>query len=108
MSTRAILLVNTNPAAEDRTADFNTWYSDVHIPQILERVPGVTGARRYLVDDASPVQPEHRYLAIYEIEADEPAAVVGALGEAVATGRLDTSDALQTSAPAAIVLYREI
>jgi hypothetical protein len=105
---RAILLVNTNPAAQDRTDDYNDWYSNVHIPQILERVPGVVAARRYRLDDASPAQPGHRYLAIYEIEADEPASVIGALGEAVVTGRLDTSDALETSVPPGMVLYREI
>lgn len=108
MPNRAILLVNTNPAAEDRTDDYNHWYSNVHIPQILERVPGVVAARRYLVHEGSPVQPGHRYLAVYEIEADEPAAVVASLGEAVVTGKLDSSDALETSVPPGMVLYREI
>jgi hypothetical protein len=108
MSKRAILLVNTNPASDDRTADYNDWYENVHIPQILERVDGVVAARRYRVDDGSPVQPPHRYLAVYEIEAEEPSAVVGALGEAVVTGRLDSTDALETSLPPGMVLYQEI
>jgi hypothetical protein len=108
MRHRAILLVNTNPASEERTDDFNNWYSEVHIPQILERVPGVVAARRYRLDEASPIQPAHRYLAVYEIEADEPASVVGAMKEAADTGSLDSTDALDRSLPMAVALYREI
>jgi hypothetical protein len=108
MSNRALLLVSSNPSSEDRTEQYDDWYATVHIPQILERVPGVTAARRYLVHEASPVQPEQRYLAVYEIEADDPAAVLGALGQAATTGRLDISEALDTSAPLGMVLYREV
>jgi hypothetical protein len=42
---------------------------------------------------------------VYDIEADDPAAVVQALGEAVAAGRVDVSDVLDMSDPGPLALY---
>lgn len=108
MSKRAVLLVTTNPVSEEREGEFNTWYDQVHIPQILQRVPGITGCTRYRHDDGGPGRPDHRYLAVYEIEADDPAGVVATLTESTATGKLDSTDALETSRPPGLVLYREL
>jgi hypothetical protein len=108
MSKRAILLVTTNPVSEEREDELNTWYDEVHIPQILRRVPGITGCSRYRLDEGSPGRADHRYLAVYQIEADDPAGVVGTLAESTASGRLDSSDALGTSPPPELILYREL
>lgn len=79
--TRHILLVQSDPA-EGREDDFNTWYDDEHLPAVLE-VPGFTAARRFV---AAPgvhgEQPKRRYLAIYEIETDDLAGALAALGAA--------------------------
>lgn len=108
MSRKAILLVSSNPVSEDRTDDFNAWYAEVHVPQVIEHVPGIVRCTRYRLDEASPVRPGHRYLAAYEIEADEPADVLGALSAAMEAGKLDMSDALDTGAPPQLVLYQRI
>jgi hypothetical protein len=105
MTKRAILLVQTNPVSPDRESEFNEWYEGTHIPQILGNVPGMIGASRYVIADSSPSTPRHRYLAVYDIEADDPAAVVRALGEAVAAGRVDISDVLDMSDPGPLTLY---
>lgn len=106
MTRKALLLVHSN-AVEGQTDDFNTWYDQVHIPQMLERVPGVVRASRY---EASPDRrplPE-RYLAIYEIEADDPAAVVKAINKAAAGGELDMSPAMDVSKPPVMALYEPL
>jgi hypothetical protein len=95
MTQKALLVVATNPASEEATDEFNQWYDEVHIPQILERVPGFVGASRYLVHEASPSQPHQRHVAIYEIEADDVGAAHSALVEAIGAGRLDLTETLE-------------
>jgi hypothetical protein len=107
MSKRAVLLVSTNPASEAQTDEYNAWYTDVHIPQIVERVPGFVGCTRYVLHDSSPVRPDQRYLAVYEIEADDPGAALEALGAALAAGQLDMSPALKAE-PAPTSLFEAL
>jgi len=85
----------TDPARED---DFNRWYDEVHLPDILS-VPHVVAARRYrLARDASrsaspwAAEDGPRYLAVYELDTADPDAVLRAVGELrprlVAEGRM--------------------
>ena len=48
---KSVFLVWTNPVDEASDKEFNAWYSDIHVPQVVAEVPGVTGARRYRVVD---------------------------------------------------------
>jgi len=107
MSRKALMLVHTNPASAEQEAEFNAWYDQVHIPQLLERVPGIVRATRYVASAEMP-PPAERYLAIYEIEADDPAAVVKAINQAAARGDLDFSPALDTSRPPVMGLYEPV
>ncbi|MGH1561575.1 hypothetical protein [Mumia sp. DW29H23] len=77
----AIMVVKTNPV-DGREDEFNAWYSNEHVPEILA-VPGFVGARRYvaLEDPADAGDPGFRYVAIYEIEGSVPEALA-ALGAA--------------------------
>lgn len=62
----------TDPARE---AEFNKWYDEVHLPDLLE-VPQITAARRFkLAGPANKNQPDAQYLAVYEIDSDDPEAV---------------------------------
>jgi hypothetical protein len=103
MTRKALLLVHTNAAGPEREAEFNTWYEQVHIPQLLERVPGIVRATRFAASPSGPPT-EHRYLALYEIEAEDPASVLGAIGEAAAAGKLDMSSAMD-GRPPVMALY---
>jgi len=49
------------PAAVEE--EFNDWYNTVYVPNYLQ-VPGVLGARRYVVIDGQP-----KYLTLYEFES---------------------------------------
>ncbi|WP_338664637.1 DUF4286 family protein [Pararoseomonas sp. SCSIO 73927] len=53
-----IVRVDVDPAVEE---EFNRWYVESHIPDLLA-CPGWLSARRYTVDDGGP-----RYAAVYEI-----------------------------------------
>ncbi|MEO3855866.1 hypothetical protein [Acrocarpospora sp. B8E8] len=107
MSRKALLLVHTNAASPEQEAEFNTWYERVHIPQLLERIPGIVRATRYVASPDRPPLPE-RYLALYEIEADDPAGVVKAINTAAAAGGIDFTPALDTSSPPVMALYEAL
>ena len=65
------MLVFTNPLA-GREAEFNKWYDEIHIPEVLA-VKGFTAAQRYVgtTDSPAEVPPGPRpYMAVYEIEGD--------------------------------------
>jgi hypothetical protein len=76
---KGILLVETRPGSV-QDSEYNRWYDEVHIPQILT-VAGFTAARRF-----APVEGDGPYVAIYEIEGDDLNAVRAALG---ASDRVD-------------------
>ncbi|MGE3775250.1 MAG: hypothetical protein AB7I32_20170 [Gammaproteobacteria bacterium] len=82
------MLTNAMPGRE---REFNEWYTNVHLREVLD-IPGFVAARRF---ELSPAQMggrgPQRYLAIYEIEGD-PAAALAALK--AARRDLQMSDAL--------------
>lgn len=67
---QALLMVRTNvdPAGE---AEFNKWYTEVHLPEIIE-VPGIQWGKRYRLrhdDEAYPSDDSvPTYLAIYGLD----------------------------------------
>ena len=68
----ALFLVYSGPADAGREAEYNRWYNDIHVPDML-RVPGIVACTRYRVAatqvrDPGPVMP---YLAVYEVDLDE-------------------------------------
>ncbi|MDK1361116.1 hypothetical protein QNO00_12685 [Arthrobacter sp. zg-Y1219] len=66
-----VLMVTTTPRPGISDERFNKWYDEVHIPEILERVPGVGSVERFR---CPPGEPEVRFLAIYR--TTRPAAEV--------------------------------
>jgi hypothetical protein len=94
---RAVLVVLSSPSSPEKEEEYHRWYDEVHLPDVL-KVPGFVAARRYRLSDAqigeAAVPGGHRFLALYEIEAEDPAQVLDALGQAAAEGRLPLSDAL--------------
>ncbi len=69
MKAKPILyLVALSFNGSQREQEFNKWYNEVHVPDVL-KAPGVIGATRYEAIRAQEAQP--RYLAIYELESEE-------------------------------------
>ncbi|MBV9512030.1 MAG: hypothetical protein JO303_17280 [Caulobacteraceae bacterium] len=87
---RLITLVNPK---EGREAEMNAWYDDAHTPDLLS-IPGVTAAQRLQIRNAlMPGEPLFRYMNIFEIEVDEPLAVMGEIRTGVESGKFSRSDA---------------
>jgi len=76
---RGILLVLSNCKDPAREAEFNRWYEDIHVADILE-----TGAFQtaYRYESLDPQATQAKYLALYETEQSDPAKAREALGKA--------------------------
>ena len=96
----------TDPSRED---EYNDWYANTHIPDMLAG-PGFVSARRYRrVDQTATASQPSAYLAIYELEADDLAGPLAARRERRAQGlTAPTSDALATDPPAAMTVYERL
>jgi hypothetical protein len=68
------MIVFTN-AADGRDEDFNRWYDEVHLPDVLG-VPGIVSAQRFALSGHQMFPKQgHRYVTLYEIEGDVAAAL---------------------------------
>ena len=68
---RLVVYSNATPGQDE---EFNRWYDEVHIPEILALGP-FTAAQRFRIEDSPGFEEKHRYLAIYEFEGDAGDAV---------------------------------
>jgi hypothetical protein len=97
VSQRVIQVVFSNPVA-GKDEEFNQWYDNVHIPELLS-VPGMMSATRYALHEAGiyhvrgGVVPEHKYMCVYELEGDVDE-VMGRIQARVASGEIHMSDSL--------------
>lgn len=73
------LVVYTTCSA-GRDAEFNRWYDEVHIPEVLAVGP-FRRARRYRLPSAQFMPQTHTYLALYEFRGSA-ADAIAALNEA--------------------------
>ncbi|GEM31280.1 hypothetical protein NN3_22870 [Nocardia neocaledoniensis NBRC 108232] len=92
--TRYQYAVLTNPV-EGREDEFNEWYTNTHVRDVL-RIPGFVSAQRFeLSSDGQRAAGPHpwRYFALYEIETDDLPAVLDELAR-----RYDTADMVMSSA----------
>ena len=64
-----LLVVEANCTDESRVAEFDDWYDNIHIPDILSGSPGCKSATRYVRKYPAPGKP--KYLAVYEFETDD-------------------------------------
>ena len=72
--------------------EFNRWYDEVHLPDVF-KVPGVTGAERFRMRSGAG----WNYLAIYELDCDDPAVVEQQLTALAGTDAMPLSDAFDMS-----------
>jgi len=93
MANKHTLVVITNPTP-GKEAEYNKWYSDTHLADVL-KVKGFVAAQRFKVSLADPAKPlVGPYLALYEYEGDDIPAAMAALGEAAQSGAMVMTDAL--------------
>ena len=91
---RYIFAVHSNPV-EGREDEYNEWYSGRHLDD-LRAIPGVISARRFALADRQtlPVREPYKYLALYEVETDDPQRFIDELISRVDTERMPRSAAL--------------
>lgn len=97
------LLVALTNAVEGREDEFNDWYSNRHLDDILA-LPGVMAARRYVLSQSQTRPPPYpyRYCAVYEIETDNLEALQQELSARARTPKMPMSDSMS---PDSLVLY---
>jgi hypothetical protein len=94
MADQGLFMVFSN-AAEGQEDEYNRWYDERHIVDVLA-IPGVTSGQRFRLDphdEASASSPAHRHLAMYTTEID-PATVMKEIGTRMASGDMDVSPSL--------------
>ena len=92
-----VVLTNANEGADDA---FNDWYTNTHIGDILT-LEGFTAAQRFKLSEIQLGEGDlpYRYLALYEIEADDLASARTALLEGAP--QMEISDAFDQAGAAA-------
>ena len=86
----SVLIVLTNPT-DGHEAEYNDWYDNQHLAEVLA-LPGFVSATRFKLSDSqlpadqAPAS-KHRYAAIYELDV-EPAQAFDTLLEEGSSGRM--------------------
>jgi len=92
-----MVLVATSAAQDGRDDEFNDWYDKDHRGDICS-LPGVISCRRFNASQSSPTETPAPYLAIYEIETDDPAAIFAEMRERIGSGEFTMTDSIDRSA----------
>jgi hypothetical protein len=87
------LVVWTNPS-EGREAEYNDWYNNIHLAEVVS-IPGFVAAQRYKLNKPLMGEPYRPYLALYEMDVDNLEAA-GKAFELLGTTPMNMSDALDT------------
>src|SRR5690349_20609241 len=83
---KGILIVESRPSSPEHVAEYNRWYDEQHLRDVMG-VAGFVAARRF-----APVDDDGPFVAIYEIEADDLHAALDGLREAAMRGHVVMSD----------------
>ena len=81
-------LVVLSDALDQRDDEFNDWYDNVHLKDVLA-VDGIVAAQRFKLLSGD----KWKYLALYELECEDPAPVVEELQSRAGTDVMAISDA---------------
>jgi hypothetical protein len=103
-------IVFNEPNSAEVDAEYNAWYSETHLPQILEHCPSITAASRFKLvpGQENPLAGAPSYVAIYDIEADDLMAARAELGSAVQAGKVVMSDAIRSEPRSTYLIYEQI
>jgi hypothetical protein len=88
---KAKLIALTTPVP-GKEAEFHDWYDNTHLKEICS-FAGVQGAQRYQLVAKLMGADTNQWLAIYDIDIDDPAKLLGEMGQAAQSGKMTPSDA---------------
>lgn len=90
-----VLVVMSN-AAKGRDQEYNDWYTNVHVPDVL-KVPGFVSATRYKLSPkqrAGNAPAQWEYCATYDIETDNLDETLAELGRRARTPLMPVPDCI--------------
>jgi hypothetical protein len=98
------VLIAQSAAKDGQDDEYNKWYGGTHLPDICA-IPGVKSGRRFELAMVPHGHPGLRYLAIYEVEVDDPASVMAEIGKRMSNGTMKISEALDAD-PTVMWFYK--
>ena len=87
----AFMLVVGSNAVPGQEKAYDEWYVNQHIPDLLN-IPGIVAAQRLALLDGYKCN--HKYLALYQVETDDPGEVMAELVKRSNTPLMPISPAL--------------
>lgn len=99
------MLVFSEPFA-GQDDEFNAWYSSRHLEDLCA-LPGFTAAQRFTLHSVSMGSALNKYLAIYDLETDDPDGVIEAMFAARDTPAMPMSPAFNLD-PTSVMLFEEL
>ena len=105
MAKKYTLVVLTNAVA-GQEEEFNEWYSNQHLGDVIA-VPGFVSAQRFRLA-SKPVagEPLYKYYATYDLETDDPDAAIAEMMARVGTDKMPMSTGMDPTFY--VVLYEPI
>jgi hypothetical protein len=95
------MLVQTN-AKPGREAEFNDWYSNHHLHDVL-KIPGFVAAQRFQWANSEGAKPpKYKYYAAYQMKTDDVAGTLAELFKRSGTPDLPVSDAMDSDVSFAV------
>ena len=88
------ILVALSNCKEGTDAEFNEWYNEVHLPDVLRLKGHVSAVRYCATEDQLRPEVHYRYMAIYELDVDNVKEAMAALQGAAGTDKLPIGDTL--------------
>jgi hypothetical protein len=105
---KAVMVVMTNVSDASKDADFNQWYDDVHLSDVL-MTPGINKATRFKLAQGKVKEGRGQYLALYELEVDDLSSVMAKLNETLDRRKAEGSVILHPNLEVAgFALYEQI
>ncbi len=99
------MLVFSEPFVGGEEA-FNAWYSDQHLDDLCA-LPGFTSAQRFTMHSVSMGTALNKYLAIYDVETDDPDWVIENMFAMRDTAAMPMSPTFNLD-PTSVMLYEEL
>lgn len=81
---KIIALTTPTPGKEK---EYEDWYQNTHLPEMTS-FPGSQGAQRFKLVAKMMGADTNQYLAVYDIECDDPGAYLATVGAAAQSGKL--------------------
>src|SRR5687767_9518954 len=89
------LVVLLNPV-NGKEVEFNTWYDQKHVPDLLA-VDGIDSCTRYQRAALPPAKGQRTYMAIYDIRTNDLPSVMAEMSARVRSGVSDVSPTIDSA-----------